>query len=431
MTTPRPPSVVTNISGDPIPPAISSDARLFMVGSGTAAAPRPQPYSRDLESIEAHLPQGSLMRNAVDAIFRKAEPEIAIATLDPVIAGHSTVNSGLDLVRFLERRPTHIYAPGLTSNGTTVGTLANNINDAATTITLTVAHDGISDGEILQVENELMEVDGDAAQGTDITVIRGAEGTAAAAHLAGRTVVDLRNPVVTHLEELCEELECVAISEAPNVDVQHAIAWADAGNVRQNVMGIYNYADGMPPGADWLGTTMRVHSEFGHQRGIEHARVTGVTSLARELSHSPRASVTTDVSRLVGAYMSTLVRRNGLVEIVGHTFKGVSDARRLYSNALVVHRVQRLAEIAAEDYIGQVSSDQNMRDLAFHVEQGIRSLVNSREIRFVTVVPHPTLDTPVARANGIANLFARIGLYFPITHVVIDLTLPIHSTDGG
>lgn len=421
MVMPLPPSVVTNIDPTPTIPTLSSDARVFMVGVGNAATTRPTAYSSNGTDILNSVPANGVMANAVQTLLAGRLKQLSVA----LTAGSPSFGDTLEVmrqVRFLDERPTHLYVPAQTGPGRSVGALQANITDAVTQITLAAAHSGLSDGVLIQVEDEVMEIV-DLPGTTTIDVVRGVAGTTAAAHSAGQTVSDLRNPLTAELEALAEELECLAVADAPNVDVEHAIAWSNAGNTRESVMGVYNYADGNAPGAYWLNTVIDVAGRYGHQRGIETAQVNGVTALAQELSYSPRGAQAADVTRLVGAYLSTLARREGSVQIFGDTFRGVTDARRIWSNALVVRRLERVTEIAGESFIGLESSPRNLRALAFHVENAARGLINSREIRSISVIPHPTRNTDATIQAGRTFLRSTVGLYHPIKFIVNDMSI--------
>ena len=422
MVTPRVPSVVTNIVATPATPSLDSDARIFMVGVGNEATSRPLNYSNDLADLQSSVPSNGILSGQINALLRARRSQIAMA----LTAGSPTfeqIQAALIQVRYLDNPPTHIIAPGLTERGRLVGSLANQHSAGTTTITLNAAHGGFTAGEIFVIEDEILELAADAPAGTTLTVVRGAEGSTAATHASDTQIFDLRNQVTAVMESLAEEIECVGVADAPNEDVNHAVAWSDAGNTLPNIMGVYNYVNGEPASGHWLAAVIDNADTHGHQRGIEFTRVPGVNTLAQELTYSPRAEVQTDVSRLVGAYLSTLVRRNGNTVIIGDSLRGHTDARQVWSINEVVRRVQRIAEIAAETYLGRVSSERNMLALAFHIERAVSILVNDGEIRFVTVTPHPMNDTPAARAAGRAQLQATIGVYHPIDTVVIDLTI--------
>ena len=441
MTTPRPPSIVTTITGEPLTPLHHSDAHIFMVGSpgtgatGTGVAgERPSAYVTGLDALESLIGTDGDLHTAVEAVFDRVDTSISVA-LTPATPTHAQVVSTLEKVRFLEDPPTHLYAPGLTVLGDTLGALSSDMTDSSDSVALAAdAVHMVEVDEYLQIENEIVRVTAVTDQ-MNFTVSRGELDTAAAAHVTGVNVLDIRSPVCTELEQLGEELECLAVADAPSLSVDLAVEWANAGNVRPNVMGVFNRTDNEWPGAAWLAAALNVAAEHGRQRGIELARVTGVTNLQYELSYSPRETVTTDVSRLVGAYLSTLVRRRGHVQIVGDTLKGVSDARQRWSVALVVHHAQRLAEQAKEPFIGHGASPSTVTRVASHVERAIRQLTRTapgadgnlrpRELRFASVIPHPVYNTAAARANGQVELEGRFGTISPARTIRTRITLAI------
>ena len=430
MTTPRPPSISTTITGDPVTPLHHSDAHVFMVGppgtgaSGTGAAgERPSAYVTGLDALESLIGTDGALHTAVEAVFDRVDTNIAVA-LTPANPTHAQVVSTLEKVRFLEDAPTHLYAPGLTVSGDTLGALSADMTDASDSVALAAdAVHMVEVDEYLQIEDEIVRVTAVTDQ-QNFTVDRGQLGTSAAAHVTGVSVLDILNPVCTELESLGEELECLAAADAPTASVELAVEWANAGNVRANVMGVFNRADNDWPGAYWLAAALDVAAEHGRQRGIELARVTGVTNLQYELSYSPRAAVTTDVSRLVGAYLSTLVRRRGQVQIVGDSLKGVTDARQTWSVAVVIHHARRLAEAAGESFVSDEGDEITITRLASHVEQAVRQLV-PRELRAASVIPHPTLDTQAARDAGDANLQAVFDTKRPIKRIILPISLRI------
>ena len=336
-TRPRPPSIESSIDADPLIPLHHSDALYYVVGppgadaSGNGAdAENPSPRATSLASLEPFIGTDGITRTAVEAIFDQVDTNVVVA-LTPANPTQAQVISTLQKVRRLTDRPTHLYPPGQTVLGARIGMPAAAINDSVTTLTLAAAAiNMVEEGEILRIENELLRVT-DVTSQTVFTVDRGAYGTTAAAHANTAPVTDLHSPVATELIQLVDELDCDSVADAPRISVQGAIQWANAGNVGPGVMGVFNRGDNNWPGGFWLGAAADRAAEHGRARGIEHAPVKGISSLDYELSHSPRSTVDTDVSNLVGAYLSTLVRRRGRVEIVGDTYKGLDDARKTWS----------------------------------------------------------------------------------------------------
>ena len=435
-TRPRPPSISSSVEGEPLTPLHHSEALYYIVGppgagaSGTGAAgERPSLVHNSLASLESFMGTDGATHDAVEAIFDQVDTNVAVA-LTPANPTAAQSVSALEKVRFLTDRPTHLYAPGQTVTGVQIGQVSGILAIAATALTLAAdATMRVEVDELLQIESEIVRVEVVTDQ-ANFTVARAQEGTAAAAHAANTSVTDLRSPVATELGQLVDELECVAVADAPITSILAAIAWADAGNVRPDVMGVFNRADNKWPGGFWLGAADDVAAEYTRARGIQHARVGGVTSLEYELTHSPRATVETDVSNLVGAYLSTLVRRRGHVEIVGDTFKGVDDARRKWSVSLVVQHLRRISEEAAESFIGPGARQSTITRLAAHVERAGRQLVGDdeeAELSFLSMTPHPVDNTAQARANGLAALRAIIETVAPIERIEIPITLRIGS----
>ena len=433
MTTPRPPSIETRIISEPFAPAYHTDDVVYIVGppgagaTGTATDD-PSHAGRTLASLEDFIGTDGIVHDAVDDIADQIDTNIIVA-LTPAVPTFAEVITALEKAYQAERNPTILYAPGMTHLGTPLGGgLAAAMDDVTTSLTFTTAPDpALSADLLLQVDNEIMIVDVAGDAGDVIYVVRrGEEGTDAVMHLLAAVVTDLRNPVVTELEELAEALECNAIADAPFASISAAIAWADAGNVKANVMGVFNRINGTRwPGGAWLGGALEVTGENGRQRGIEHARVSGITSLQYNLSHSPRLSVTTDVSRLVGAYLSTLVFRNGHYEIVGDTFKGVADARKHWSTSRVVHHLEHVLEIQGEHYTGQGITRQRLITIAEGLEKAGRILVTNGELAGLSIIPDPVANTPAAREGGFAHFTADATTIVPLDHIRIDLALKV------
>ena len=141
--------------------------------------------------------------------------------------------------------------------------------------------------------------------------------------------------------------------------------------------------------------------------------------------HSSRATVPTDVSRLVAAYISTLVSRNGRIEIIGQQFRGVIDVRRYWSNSRMVDILERLMETEAERFIGAGITRQSLLRIAEAMERVGRTLVVSGEMADLTVVPNPTTNTQAERANGKANFIVNATTLVPLGSVTLDLVLRI------
>ena len=451
MTTPRPPSIITNVTAPPLVPLHHSDSLVYIVGPpGTGALPayaaneRPSAIATSLAALEEFIGADGAVHDAVEAIFDQVDTNIAVART-PAAPTHQQVIDTLDKVRLLTDVPTHLYAPGRTGDGVVAGQLDADIDDAVTAFTFDAAPtSAISVGELLLIESEIVRVaaplPGAGVHTYDIE--RAQEGTDAAAHAAAVDIVDIRNPVTAELELLAEELECVAVADGDNTSIDRFVAWLDAGNARPNVMGLFNEPDGRNPGGPWLGAVLDRQAEFGRQRGVNHARVGGVTDLAHELTHSPRANVDTDVSRIVAAYGSLLLRRHGHVEIVGDQFKGIDDARTYWSVTLVVNHLRRISEEAVEPFIGIDADLSTVVRIAAHVERAGRQLVRPPatgqdgagarrgELRSLTIVPHATKNTAEARANGRIFLRSVAGVFAPIRTVEFDLELQIKSKEA-
>ena len=374
-TRPRPPSVDTFIEAETPAPLPPSEALYYITGpagagaSGTGAATeRPSPVAKSLADLEPFIGTNGPTHTAVEAIFDQVETNVSVALLPPG-ATQAQMVSTLEKVRFLTDSPTHLYAPGQTQRGTALGILSSNVAINAAGLELAAnAASAVSVNDLLRVGDEIVRVTAAADQHT-FTVERALHGTAAVAHAAGTSVSNMHSPVCAELALLIDELECVAVADAPAISVEAARQWAAAGNVGPDLMGVFNRGDNKWPGGFWLGAVASVAAEKGRAQGIEHARVKGIGTLEHNLSHSPRGTVETDVSNLVGSYLSTLVRRRGHIEIVGHTFAGVTDVRRFWSVSLVVQHMRRLAEQTAEPFIGDDTTQDVLVDLAGKVSR--------------------------------------------------------------
>ena len=434
-TRPRPPSISSSVEGEPLIPLHHSEALYYIVGPPGAGATlsggineRPTAVFTALDAtLEGLIGTDGITHTAVEAIFDQVDTNVVVKIV-PSDPSHQQSIDGLEQIRYVSGSvPTHLYAPGQTALGSVLGTIVGTLAAGADTLTLAAAAlMNVEVDELLRIQDEIVRVTAVASQ-TSFTIERAQHGTADVAHITS-SVSDILSPVATELRQLVDEYECVAVADAPRNSILAAIAWADAGNVGENVMGVFNRADNNWPGGFWLGAAAAVAARYTRARGIQQAKVGGVTSLEYELTHSPRATVTTDVSNLVGAYLSTLVRRRGRVEIVGDTFKGPVDARKKWSVALVVNHLRRLLEESAESFIGPAGRHSTVVRLASHVQRAGRQLVGDgeeAELNFLSVVPHPVDNTADARANGLAALNAIVETVSPIERIEIPITLRI------
>lgn len=426
MTTPQPPTISVSILARPSVAPYHADDVVFMVGgpgAGATLAPNtPSGAIRSLASATDLIGSGTVLARAVEAILDQVDTEI-----------------------ILSLTPSRLSA------------LSAAITDADVTVPV---DDGslYATDDVVIIEGEQLLVTGVA--GNDLTTTRGYNNTVAAAHeidavvdavprnadvvaalnsvrsaakrptilyppgrTAGLTgVLTTANMVATRLEALAEELECKAVADAAHDTVARAITWA-GNNTHENVMGVFNNADMNPPGAYWIGAALAISGEFGRAHGIEHARVRGVTQLAHALSHSPRASVATDVSNLVGAYLSVLLQRQGIIEIVGDTFRGVADVRKVWSVARVVDHLLGVLEIAGEPYIGLGGTAGGRQRIANALERAGRTLVENGELSDFTLAPHPTKNTQAVTDAGQAIFLGELATISPIKRILIELSL--------
>ena len=246
-------------------------------------------------------------------------------------------------------------------------------------------------------------------------------GTAGVTTAASSVITDSTNG----LEALCEELQCVAVADAAYDTVANAVTWA-GNNTKPNVMGAFNRAEvttGVykPISPYIAGAAEEVATLHGLQRGIQYARIKGIVGLEKQLSHSSRAGVTTDVSQLVGAYLSTGVIRRGVPQIVGDTFNHVADRRKEWAVARVAHHLEHVTEEEGENYISHSDSVSSLANIANAMQRAANQLVPN-EIQSVTVSPSPD-NNATTRAARQALFVASMTPHGSINSIRIDLTI--------
>ena len=430
MTMPTPPLIITNIIAEPILPVNEVVDLVFLVGppgagaTGNGAADEaPSAIATNVSALEAFIGTDGVVHDAIVAITEQITTRIAVA-LTPSSPTPADSVAALNKAMQLSAAPTLMYAPGQTILGAEVGLLSGTLTSASTALSLAGAPDSaFAADSYLRISDEYMQIV--SGSGTDYVVLRGVLGSAAADHNATDVVHNFMSPVVQRLGILTTELTCKAVADAPFESVERAEAWSEAGNTINDVMAVFNRPDSMWVGGAWIGAILALATRFNRARGIEFAPVGGVASLDHALSHSSRASVPTDVSRLVAAYISTLVSRNGRIEIIGQQFRGVIDVRRYWSNSRMVDILERLMETEAERFIGSGITRQSLLRIAEAMERVGRTLVVSGEMADLTVVPHPTANTQAARANGEASFVVNATTLVPLGSVTLDLVLRI------
>ena len=437
MTTPRVPSSEVRVVPGEAPVGIPSSEIVYLVGpTGAGAAGQtptePTAQLHSIEAFEAIAGTDGMAHDAAAAILGQARASVVYMPVE-ANATPAQVIASLQNVRQVDPAPTKLYAPGQTVPGSEVGTLkaAMDVDDTEFDFAVT-PNPRLPDGTILVIEGEYVRID--SFDGADTyTITRGHASTQAAGHGAGTTVYNLASPVTAALEQLCEELECLAIADGPD-SVAQFVSWSnDAGNTKANVLGAYNQVNGMQPGGYILGAAIAHAARFNRARGISFAPVGGVSTLAHRLSYSNRAGVDSDLQSVVGAYGSAVTRRNGAAVIVGDTFRGLTDARRIWSVSQTIHALSRFLDHVQDQFIGDSGVPVTLNRVANQLQRQGRRFVSDRELQALTVVPHPTKNTA-------ASLNARDGFFqaaatpiIPLNHLETDLSLtePILLTIGG
>ena len=428
MTTPRPTSVTTTLTSEIIPPGASSDFRLFIIGQGKATSTAPTHYTHDVESLESLLNSGSDLYTAVEDFHSQVDCLIAISTTTGT--GHQDYIDILKQARQLDDRPHVIYVPAeICHEGTQIGTFKTTITDTATNIETTGAHKALKKDALLTADGEIIKVTADVSQGTDpIPVTRGAEGTTARSHASGNTLTDMHNPVAAALEEMCEELSSRGAIDSPRTSVDFDVQWGHAGNPSRRVMAFHNYVNSDPPTPFILGGWIRETIYHGFAIGLSRAQIIGVASLEYALSHSHRAGTTTEVSRLVGSFNTTIVRDRGRYSVQGDEFQGYGEditPERYWHSGITIDKVQELAEKAADDYIGFRNTLDVIDAAAAHVEAALSPMVALKELSELSVTPNIEANTPAARARGEAYLAVEVAVPGIIKHVVLQIALSL------
>ncbi len=378
MTTiPRVPGIDFSITAPAPAPVHHLDDTVYLVGlAGTggsaAVGDLVGPFGSEADAAAA-LGTGSALRAAVHAIYQQASPTIYCAISAATAPGKPSaaeVVAALGMARALPVTPTVLGAPGLCS-----GTDAD-----ASSLTSLTASGVVAGGRALAGEFDSVFVadgpDGSAITATDI-------GTWADANVgAGAMMV--------------------------------------ANAVR--VGGAYVSAAGY-----WIGAALAVTAEYGRARGLADAPVASAAAVRLALTSSPRPSVTTQVSTLVGKYVSVLHRGPGGVMLIGETIGGVTDLRRLWSVSRVVAHAERVMRGAARAYMGASTRPVTLGVISQVMQTAGRTLVTADppELDDLVVRPDVARNTPAARAAQQGFFIADLGLIVPLNRISVGLALSL------
>lgn len=436
MVTPRVPSANVRVVPGAPTVGVASQEIVYLAGPVGAGAPAqietaPTNPLHSLAAVEEVIGRDGPTHDAAGAILRQANPGIVIM---PTAANptHSLMTAALNRIYEVDPSPTKVYASTLTDIGEVIGDLKAQIAADDTSLEFNVDPDpSLPAGDVIVIDGEYIQIGNETSPGV-YTVLRGQYGTAASAHAANDDIHHLASSVNSTLEEICEELECLSVASGPD-GVQEFRAWSDvAGNTKPNVLGAFNHVNGELPGAWILGAAIAQAASLGPQRGLEFAPVKGVTTLAHRLSYSIRAGVDSDLQTVVGAYGAAITRRGGAAVVIGDTFRGIADARKIWSVAQVIHALDRHLNEVQQHYIGAGADSVDLNRLANQLQREGRRFVGRGEIRALSAVPHPTKNTAAALAAGEGYTSVLVTPIIPLKHLEADLTLqePIALTIG-
>ena len=369
MTTPQPPSITFTIRAASSPPQYSVNDVVYMaglLGSGAVGSGVSDPIT-SFDAIDDFAGDDGVLRDAARAVLSQASPtlvlsEVAAAGGNPTIA---EVQTALTAMRQATIAPTVLAAPGLTA-----GSAAN-------------ARSGVETGA---------------------------------------------NGVATALKTLAAEFEAVAVGDAATHATTKATALVNAGlwagnNSDGNLMSVFNQIDDNPASGYWIGGALRRAGEFGRQRGINHAPVLAGTVTEWDLSYSPRAGVATDVSSLVGNFVSALLRRRGTLEIVGDQLRGVGDIRKFWSVKRVIAYLLQILHTEALNWISVGGTPGNHLRIANALERAGRVQVTNGELSDLTVRPDDELNDSASAAAGAAYFKADVLTIVPISQITVNIEL--------
>ena len=236
-------------------------------------------------------------------------------------------------------------------------------------------------------------------------------------------------PTKATLQAVCQLNDIHATCAMPYASVAAAVTAARASS-HNRVMNVFGGVNGtgdpltnFKQAEGWyMGAAIARARELGLQAGLEHAPVHGIHNSNHNLSHSPRSSITTDVSQLVAAYIGTIVQHRQAWEIQGSYMAGWSDGRSQWPVARVIDHLEHVLEESGIGWLGRTDT-RRLVTVALGLERAGQQLVANGELFSLTIEPHPTANTAATRATGRAIFLAHVGVRTPLAHIEIELVL--------
>ena len=212
------------------------------------------------------------------------------------------------------------------------------------------------------------------------------------------------------LAALAAQYGAISLADAPKDTVGNGESWAQA-NLRDRVLGCFNYAvvagSDIPPSGPIAGAIARHTIRAGRAAGIALTPVRGIEGLEHNIGHTPRVAAGTDEAKLVAAYLTAIVAREGGYAIVGGYLNNAEDdIRKHFPVQRVIDHAEHLLEETGENYLVNHSLAPPA-EVAGACERALRQLIPA-ELSAASVVPDPIRNDETARQNGIVYLIATV-----------------------
>ena len=253
--------------------------------------------------------------------------------------------------------------------------------------------------------------------------------TADQAHTeSGAGVVDntLANPVVTKMNEVCNDLDAVGYPSGPGTNVSDFIGWLGI-NTNDRLFGCAPYATlagqatAMGMGPVWAAAQAAKQRDHGFWSNPHGADVNGVNHLSFPVRFNP-LSATSQSSLITAANGVSVFRRNGYHLLGGDLMHDPASTEVLQQGTarFVLDDLQvHLANAGERALEGNVGPD--LFDIAGNIIRNrLAFLAGVRAVNSGTVTLDPVLNTPAANAAG--------DVFFLIDTDVVKNVRNVHMT---
>ena len=380
MTTPQPPGIVFTHNAPSPPPARRGDDVVFaagLLGTGATAGPGDTVTITSVADLAALGSDGPL-RLCLGDLLDQQLVTVVVQAVTATTAGKPSgaeVSAALEVARAMSSPPTVMMAPALTAGSDADASLANSSAASA-------------------VAAKLKSL---AAEFDDTIAILDPPGSAG--------------------------------HSAANAAAAVALANTWAGNNRgQRAMCVFNgprMSSGWRPACGaWLGAALARSTRQGRAWGLADTPV-NAGQLQYDLTSSRSPTATTQISSLVGNYISVLHQAPGGAVIVGETMGGYTDVRRLWSVQRVVDHADLIMRGAVREHMGGATTVPTLREVAGIMQRAGRQLVQQtpKELNDVTVTVDEALNDPAARLAQTAYFDVTYQTIIPLSQVRVNVTL--------